>query len=207
MVAVRGRSVQILDVQIVSGSRNLFLLHIDKSDYYARSLDFKKIVDAENDVPAQEVVVNPIITYWREIWYPENYDVLHSSNLSTRQISRLTTKVLFGTYINFKRLNDAASHTRPSKRRTAEVSGRHLHSQPSTASHLENMAHRTILQRSPRNRRSLYQIPEIEAKRLCHRKKDSSTCPRVTNSENPYFPSYKRSKIRLLTDQTPTIYW
>lgn len=99
-----GEHAFVLDVQVVSGQRPLQRSSDDKRRYYAGNEDLMRGIRDEFQLrPAAKVHVKPLTVSWRGIWEERSAKTLADIGFSTRAITNLSTRVLLGSLLNFKR--------------------------------------------------------------------------------------------------------
>lgn len=121
IVASKGDVAHILDVQIVSGARSLTESHKRKRQYYAENKDLLKETAKLMQVPEKKLKVSTITLSWRGIWAAESDAALTALGVSKRIRTGITTRVLFGTLLNFKRFGETTMVNRG--RATLTMSG------------------------------------------------------------------------------------
>lgn len=105
IVAVKGSQGHILDVQIVSGARALSDAHKRKRQYYAGNDELMRGVAEKLRVARNQVKTSTVTLTWRGIWASESVRALEGMGLSRSILKGITTRVLFGSFMNFLRFN------------------------------------------------------------------------------------------------------
>lgn len=105
ILAAKGDSGYVLDVQIVTGTRSLTEAHKRKRQYYAGNSDLMEMIAQMLQVDKQRITVSTATLTWRGIWAAESANVLSSVGLSRALMNGITTRVLMGSFMNFRRFN------------------------------------------------------------------------------------------------------
>lgn len=103
IIAATLGGVYVLDVQVVSGNKDLEQQHLSKRRYYAQNNDLLKFVSDRFSVPISKVQVSTVTVSWRGIWCRSSYNTLASMGISRGTMTGLTTRILQGSHTNFSR--------------------------------------------------------------------------------------------------------
>lgn len=83
--------------------------HERKREYYAGNRDLVNSVAGMLQMPAADVDVSTVTLTWRGVWAEESRDVLQALGISRTLMRGITTRVLKGSYMNFKRFTQMTS--------------------------------------------------------------------------------------------------
>lgn len=121
LIVSKGNRGHVLDVQIISGSRPLSEGHRRKRDYYSSNGELMGAVARLLQIPQEKIEVSTVTLSWRGVWASESAAVLEKLGLSRAVMRGITTRVLQGSYMNFRRFNQMTAMYRG--RRNMMMSG------------------------------------------------------------------------------------
>jgi len=105
LTIAKGSDAVIIDAQVVSGETALSLAHERKVDKYRSCEDLADRVAEHTGVARDKVRFTAITISWRGVWCPESEREMRSLGLTTGQLRTLTTRVLWGSWMNWRRFN------------------------------------------------------------------------------------------------------
>lgn len=109
ILAKKGSSSVILDAQVVAGGADLDIKHRAKRDYYANNVDLLRSVAELTSVPVNNIVTSSATISWRGVWSRQSANFLRGLGLPKSKLIGLTTRVLYGSYLNFVRFNSSTT--------------------------------------------------------------------------------------------------
>lgn len=122
LTIAKGDEAVVVDAQVVSSETALNVSHERKVEKYRSCEDLADRVAEYTGVPRNNVRFTALTISWRGVWSSRSESEMRSIGLTTRQLRTLTTRVLWGSWLNWKRFN--AITTRCVRRRnTAAESG------------------------------------------------------------------------------------
>lgn len=123
LVLFKNGKATILDVQVVSGYRDLNEAHEKKKRYYALNNDVIRFVCNYFNLQPSDIEVSTVTISWRGIWAYKSYESLRCLNVSHHYMRGITTRILLGSYLNFIKFNKMTTVQRhyiwPFRRRQA----------------------------------------------------------------------------------------
>lgn len=121
ILIVKESNAFIIDTQIVSGYRDLNEAHERKKNYYESNRDVINYVANNFNIPTSNIIVSTITISWRGIWSEKSYEALRVLGVTKNCMQGITTRVLFGSYMNFVKFNKMTTvqmhHIWPFRRR------------------------------------------------------------------------------------------
>lgn len=109
LTIVRGGEAVVIDAQVVSCETALNVAHRRKVEKYRSIADLADQVAEHTNVQRENVRFNAITINWRGIWSPDSERELRRLGLTTSQLRTLTTRVLWGSWMNWRRFNKITS--------------------------------------------------------------------------------------------------
>lgn len=106
ILAVKGGKGHVLDVQIISGARPLSEGHERKRQYYAQNEELVGAIASLLQVPTNKIEVSTVTLTWRGVWAAESASVLGRLGVARAVMRGITTRVLKGSFMNFRRFNE-----------------------------------------------------------------------------------------------------
>jgi len=101
----RGGEAVVVDAQVVSSKSALREAHNRKVEKYRSNEDLASRVAEHTGVPLNNVRFTAITISWRGVWCPESEMELRQLGLTTAQLRTLTTRVLWGSWMNWRKFN------------------------------------------------------------------------------------------------------
>lgn len=111
-----GRAV-VVDAQVVSGENALNLAHESKVEKYRSCDDLADRVADHTGVPRSNVRFTAITISWRGVWCAASESEMRQLGLTSAQLRSLTTRVLWGSWMNWRRFNGITSRYCEARRR------------------------------------------------------------------------------------------
>lgn len=125
LLIVQENNASIIDVQIVSGYRDLEKTHETKKYYYKSNRDITTYVKDSFNIPTNSINFSTITISWRGVWAKKSYETLRALGISNNFMQGITTRVLFGSYMNFVKFNKMTTvqihNTWPFRRRITPI--------------------------------------------------------------------------------------
>lgn len=122
LTIAKGDEAVVVDAQVVSSETALDVSHERKVEKYRSCEDLADHVAEYTGVPRNNVRFTALTISWRGVWCSRSESEMRSLGLTTRQLQSLTTRVLWGSWLNWKRFNTITS-MRKTVRNTAAYSG------------------------------------------------------------------------------------
>lgn len=107
-IARDGEAV-VVDAQVVSSEEELRVAHERKIEKYRSNNDLVNRVAEHTGVTQNNVRFAAITISWRGVWSPTSENELRRLGLTTTQLRTLTTRVLWGSWMNWQRFNKITS--------------------------------------------------------------------------------------------------
>lgn len=109
----KGGIAAVIDAQIVTSEGELDEAHFRKVAKYETNEDLVDRVGEFTGVPRENVVFAAVTISWRGVWSRSSEREMRWFGLSTRQLLPLTTRTLWGSWMNWKRFNAITSRYNP----------------------------------------------------------------------------------------------
>lgn len=103
-IAKDGEAV-VVDAQVVSSETALNVSHERKVEKYRSCNDLADRVAEHTGVPRENVRFTAMTINWRGVWSSQSENEMRSLGLTTGQLRSLTTRVLWGSWMNWRRFN------------------------------------------------------------------------------------------------------
>lgn len=123
LTIAKGGEAVVVDAQVVSSETALEVSHERKVEKYRSCNDLADSVAERTGVPRNNVRFTAITISWRGVWSSRSESELRSLGLTSAQLRTLTTRVLWGSWLNWKRFNAITSRYSNGRRSTAAYSG------------------------------------------------------------------------------------
>lgn len=107
-IAKAGEAV-VVDAQVVSSETALDVSHERKVEKYRSCEDLADRVAEYTGVPRNNVRFTALTISWRGVWSSRSEREMRSLGLTSGQLRSLTTRVLWGSWLNWKRFNSITS--------------------------------------------------------------------------------------------------
>lgn len=111
----------VVDAQVVSSETALNVSHERKVEKYRSCEDLAARVAEHTGVPRNNVSFTAITISWRGVWSSQSEAEMRGLGLTLGQLRTLTNRVLWGSWLNWRRFNSITSRYCPG--RTTPVSG------------------------------------------------------------------------------------
>lgn len=95
----------VVDAQVVSSETALNVSHERKVEKYRSCEDLADRVAEHTGVPRGNVRFTAMTINWRGVWSSQSESEMRSLGLTTSQLRSLTTRVLWGSWMNWRRFN------------------------------------------------------------------------------------------------------
>ncbi|KAG7196381.1 hypothetical protein KM043_018805, partial [Ampulex compressa] len=105
----RGGKAVVVDAQVVSSEEALRSSHRRKVDKYRLNEDLADRVAENTGVPRNDVSFTALTISWRGVWSADSEAEMRGLGLTTGQLRLLTTRVLWGSWLNWRRFNSITS--------------------------------------------------------------------------------------------------
>lgn len=112
VITREGRTV-ILDAQVVSANKGLQSAHELKRNKYLRNSSLMCEVSRLTGTPIPRIEVATLTISWRGVWAKASNDIMRSLGVSRATCIGLTTRVLMGSFLNFRRFNQMTTMASP----------------------------------------------------------------------------------------------
>jgi len=106
LLVSKGDKGHMVDVQVISGSRPMAEGHRRKMRYYADNRELVELASNMLQVPTKNLRVSTVTLSWRGIWAPDSAETLEGLGIGKAVLRGITTRVLKGSYMNFRRFNE-----------------------------------------------------------------------------------------------------
>lgn len=117
LTIARGGEAVVVDAQVVSSETALNVAHERKVEKYRSNDDLVDRVADHTGVRRENVRFSALTISWRGVWSPDSEREMKRLGLTTGQLRKLTTRVLWGSWMNWRRFNEIT--TRFGNRRMA----------------------------------------------------------------------------------------
>lgn len=106
LIVAKGNMAVVIDAQIVSSERVLDLAHGDKMAKYRDCPGLADLVARDLGLQdGEQPRFSTITISWRGVWCAASEQLLRELGLSSGTLRRITTRVLYGSYMNWVRFN------------------------------------------------------------------------------------------------------
>jgi len=105
LTIARGGEAVVVDAQVVSSESALRETHNRKVEKYRSNEDLVSRMAEHTGVPRNNVRFTAITISWRGVWCPESEMELRQLGLTTAHLRTLTTRVLWVSWMNWRRFN------------------------------------------------------------------------------------------------------
>lgn len=112
MTIRRGGVAVVLDAQVVSSETALDVSHRRKVEKYRSNNDLADRVAEHTGATRNNVRFTALTISWRGVWSPASENEMVRLGLTARQLRTLTTRVLWGSWLNWKRFNSITTRYR-----------------------------------------------------------------------------------------------
>lgn len=109
LTAVRDGTAAVVDAQVVDSEGSLDMAHERKVEKYRSNDDLVDRVAEKTGVPRNDVRFTALTISWRGVWSPRSERELRELGLTMGQLRTLTTRVLWGSWLNWRRFNTITS--------------------------------------------------------------------------------------------------
>lgn len=123
LTIAKGDEAVVVDAQVVSSETALEVSHERKVEKYRSCNDLADAVAERTGVLRNNVRFTAITISWRGVWSSRSESELRGLGLTSAQLRTLTTRVLWGSWLNWKRFNAITSRYNEGRRNTAAYSG------------------------------------------------------------------------------------
>lgn len=123
LTIAKGDEAVVVDAQVVSSETALDVSHERKIEKYRSCDDLADRVAEYTGVPRNNVRFTALTISWRGVWSSRSESEMRGLGLTTRQLRTLTTRVLWGSWLNWKRFNTITTMRSVHRRSTAAGSG------------------------------------------------------------------------------------
>lgn len=113
LIISKGNTAYVLDAQVVSSEGSLNRAHELKVEKYEANEDLGDQVAELCRVPRNNVVFTALTISWRGVWSSHSELELRGFGLTFSQLRTLTTRVLWGSWLGWKRFNAITSRYNP----------------------------------------------------------------------------------------------
>lgn len=120
LTIARGGEAVVVDAQVVSSESALREAHIRKVEKYRSNEDLVSRVAEHAGVPRNNVRFTAITISWRGVWSSDSESELRQLGLTTAQLRTLTTRVLWGSWMNWRRFNGITTRFDNRRQSTAD---------------------------------------------------------------------------------------
>lgn len=123
LTIAKGDEAVVVDAQVVSSETALDVSHERKVEKYRSCNDLADSVAERTGVPRDNVRFTAITISWRGVWCSRSESELRRLGLTSAQLRALTTRVLWGSWLNWKRFNAITSRYTEGRRNATAQSG------------------------------------------------------------------------------------
>jgi len=123
LTVVKGGEAVVVDAQVVSSETALDVSHQRKVHKYRSSDDLADLVANRTGVPRNNVRFTALTISWRGVWSSRSEEEMRRLGLTTSQLRTLTTRVLWGSWLNWKRFNGITTRYTASRNVVPAASG------------------------------------------------------------------------------------
>lgn len=123
LTIAKGDEAVVVDAQVVSSETALDVSHSRKVEKYRSCDDLADRVAEYTGVPRNNVRFTALTITWRGVWSSASEREMRSLGLTSGQLRTLTTRVLWGSWLNWKRFNAITSRYQPWRHNNVAGSG------------------------------------------------------------------------------------
>lgn len=109
LTIAKGGEAVVVDAQVVSSETALDVAHGRKVEKYRSNNDLVDRVAEHTGVPRNNVRFTAITISWRGVWCSQSEREMRALGLTSGQLRSLTTRVLWGSWMNWRRFNSITS--------------------------------------------------------------------------------------------------